>query len=301
METRANYALIGAFALAVVFGVLEFIYWISGPSKTAQTQTYEIIVRGSVEGLIKGSAVQFNGLKVGEVTSLKLDERDPSLVNLLIKIDRATPVKTDTRARLEQRLLTGVAIVSLVGATPEAPKLVARPGEPYPRIAAEPSEIQNLVENVQRLSTKAGSVMDKLDKLLDQNGDSLTASVKNVETFTKTLADNAHPTGELIKDAAGLMHSLRPVAERFDRLIVSAEQTVKALDPKTVKNIANNMADLSGNIKNFSQSGLRQYEQLAVDARKTVDALDKAVRNFDRDPSQVIFGPSSALPEVKGK
>jgi len=47
----------------VVFGVLEFIYWISGPSKTAQTQTYEIIVRGSVEGLIKGSAVQFKTQK----------------------------------------------------------------------------------------------------------------------------------------------------------------------------------------------------------------------------------------------
>lgn len=301
METRANFALIGALAFAVVLGAFGFVYWVSGPSKTAQLKTYEVVVRGSVEGLTRGSAVQFNGLKVGEVTSLKIDEKDPSLVDLLISIDKTTPVKTDTRARLEQKLLTGVAIVSLVGATPEAPPLVAKTGEAYPRIAAEPSEIRNLVDNIQRLSTRASDVMDKLDKLIAENSGSLNASIKNVETFTKALADNSDPTGNLIRDSAAFMHSMKPVAEKFDRLIGSAEQTIKALDPKTVKSIATNIAGLSDNLNRFSQTGLRQYEQLAIDARHAVDTLDRAVRNFDRDPSQVIFGPSSALPEVRGR
>jgi phospholipid/cholesterol/gamma-HCH transport system substrate-binding protein len=301
METRASFAAIGALALAVAFGAFAFVYWVAGPSKVAETKTYQVIVRGSVDGLARGSAVQFNGLKVGEVTRLQIDDKDPGLVDLLISIDKKTPVKTDTRVRLEQRLLTGVAIVSLVGATPEAAPLVAKPGETYPQIAAEPSEMRSLMENVQRLSTRAGNVLEKLDKLIDENSDSISASMKNIETFSKTLADNSEPTASLIKDSAAFMHTLRPVAEKFDHLIASADKTVKALDPKTVKNIADNLAGLSENINKFTQTGLPQYQQLAIDARRAVDTLSKAARNFERDPSQVIFGPSSALPEVQGR
>jgi phospholipid/cholesterol/gamma-HCH transport system substrate-binding protein len=202
---------------------------------------------------------------------------------------------------VEQKTFTGVAAVSLVGGTPGAPDIVAQPGERYPRIAAEHSDIQNLLENVQRLSNKAGDVMDKIDKLLDENSTTLTASLKNMETFTKTLADNSGPTGSFIRDAADVAHSLKPVAERFDKLLASAERTVKALDPKTIKNITGNVAGISSNINRFSATGLRQYEQLAVDARKAIETLDRAVHNFERDPSQVIFGPSPAVPEVKGQ
>ena len=301
METRANFALIGVFTLVVVVAAFAFVYWFSGPSKLARYQTFELVVPGSVEGLTRGSAVQFNGLKVGEVTNLEIDSNDPSLVDVLINVDKKTPVKTNTRARLEQKGLTGIPVVSLVGGTPGAPDIVAPEGGTYPRIAAEHSEIQNLLENVQRLATKATDMVGKLDKLLDANSDSLTASLKNVETFTKALADNSSPTGNLIRDAADVAHSLKPVAERFDKLLASAERTVKALDPKTIKSITGNIAGVSSNFNRFSATGLRQYEQLAIDARKAVDTLDRAVHNFERDPSQVIFGPSPAVPEVKGQ
>ena len=301
METRANFALIGAFTLAVVFGAFAFVFWFSGSGKTAQYETYELIVRGSVDGLTPGSTVQFNGLKVGSVTSMEIDPTDPGQVKVLIAVDKRTPVKTNTRARVEQKTFTGVAAVSLVGGTPGAPDIVAQPGERYPRITAEHSDIQNLLENVQRLSNKAGDVMDKIDKLLDENSPTLTASLKNVETFTKTLADNSGATGNFIRDAADVAHSLKPVGERFDKLLASAERTVKALDPKTIKSITSNVAGLSSNLNHFSQTGLHQYEQLAIDARKAIDTLDRAVHSFERDPSQVIFGPSQTVPEVKGQ
>ncbi|MGA8169432.1 MAG: MlaD family protein [Methylocystis sp.] len=301
METRANFALIGVFTLAVVFAAFSFVYWFSGSRKTAQYQTYELIVRGSVDGLTPGSIVQFNGLKVGSVTSMAIDPTDPGQVQVLIAVDKKTPVKANTRARVEQKSFTGVAVVSLVGGTPGAPDIVTMPGAAYPRIAAEHSDIQNLLENVQRLSNKAGDVMDKIDKLLDENSTSLSASIKNMETFTKTLAENSGPTGTLIRDAADTVHSLKPVANRFDQVLASAERTIKALDPKTIKNITGNVAGISSNINRFSATGLRQYEQLAIDARKAVDTLDRAVHNFERDPSQVIFGPSPAVPEVKGQ
>lgn len=280
METRANYALIGAFTLAVAFAAFAFVYWFSGPRQIGRQETYQIIFPGSVSGLSRGAAVLFNGVKVGEVTHLAIDDEDPSRVDVLIKIDKKTPVKTNTRVRLETKGFTGVAEVLLVGGTPGAPDLTVAEGQRYPQIQADRSEIQNLLVNVQQLSTKASDVLAKLEKLLDENGPTISATLKNAETFTKTLSDNSNNISSLLRDATDIAHSLKPVAA--------------AIDPRKLKSI-------TGDIARFSASGLRQYEQLAVEGRKTLDTLDRAVRALERDPSQVIFGPSQNVPEIRGR
>lgn len=293
METRANFALIGVFTVAIVFAAFGFVYWFSGPV-TAQYKTYEIVFPGSVAGLARGAAVQFNGLKVGEVTQLELDEQDPSLVNVLINIAKTTPVKTDTRARIEQTGLTGVAVLSLTGGTPGAPEIQVEPGRRYPRILAEPSEIQNLLATLQRFANKASGVLEKIDKVLEENSASLAATVKNAETFTKALADNSASIENFIRDAADVARSLKPVTARLDKLFA-------AIEPKTLTSITNDVAGASAKINRFSGSGLRQYEQLAVDARRAVDALDRAVRSVEKNPQQFIFGASPSIPEYRGR
>ncbi len=294
METRANFALIGAFTIAVVFAAFGFVFWFSGPSQTAQYKNYELVFPGSVAGLSRGSDVRFNGLKVGEVTQLAISDVDPSRVDVLISVDKKTPVKTNTKARLEQSGFTGVSYVSLTGGTPGAPDLQAQPGETHPRIHAERSEIQNILENVQRLSTKATDVLEKVDQLLDVNSESIAATLKNTEKFTKTLADSSGEIDAFIRDMTELGHALKPLPGRIDKLLA-------AVDPKKINSIANDIAGASANIKNFSASGLRQYEQLAVDGRKAIDTLDRAVRSLEKNPQQVIFGASPPLPEYRGR
>lgn len=294
METRANYALIGAFTIAVVFAAFGFVFWFSGPSQTAQYKTYKIIFAGSVSGLSRGSAVEFDGLKVGEVTQLAISEEDPSRVDVLVSIDKKTPVKIDTKARLEAAGFTGVKTVALVGGTPRAPVLVAEPGQPYPRIEAEGSDLQNIIDSVQRLSKKASDALDKIDKLLDTNSTTIAETLKNAETFSKALADNSGDIGSVMHDMAAIGRSLKPIPERLDKLLA-------AVDPKKLNSIATDIAGASANLKNFSASGLKQYEQLAVDARKTLDTVERAVRSLEKNPQQVIFGASPSLPEYKGR
>lgn len=309
METRANFALIGASAIAVVFFAFVFVYRVLVPSQTAQLKVYELVVRGSVSGILKGSAVQFNGLKVGEVTNLAISDEDPSRVDVFISIDKKIPVKANTRARLEQTSLTGVPVVSLAGGTPGAPDLEIKEGQRFPRIVAERSEYQNLLENIQRLTTKASDVFEKLDNLLDPTTVSaIKESVKNIGKLTETLADKGASIGGVIRDSSEFLHSLKPVVVRLDKLLGAGEQSLKtldpalkALDPKKLKSITGDMAGATANLKSFSATGLRQYEQLAADARRAVDTLDRALRSLERDPSQVIFGPSQATPEHQGQ
>jgi phospholipid/cholesterol/gamma-HCH transport system substrate-binding protein len=111
--------------------------------------------------------------------------------------------------------------------------------------------------------------------------------------------DNKDSIASFIRDASEVAHSLRPVAAKLDKVLAAGEQTIKAIDPRKLKSITGDIAGATANFNRFSATGLRQYEQLATDARKAVDTLDRAVRSLERDPSQVIFGPSQTVPEYQ--
>ena len=68
METRARYALIGAFMLAVIVASFAFVYWLENKGGFGQRAYYQLRFDSSVSGLQTGSAVLFNGIRVGEVT-----------------------------------------------------------------------------------------------------------------------------------------------------------------------------------------------------------------------------------------
>jgi phospholipid/cholesterol/gamma-HCH transport system substrate-binding protein len=299
METRANYALIGAFTLAVLFAAFGFVFWFSGPSKVGGQKNYQIEFPGSVTGLAAGSSVLFNGLKVGEVTRLQISREDPSRVNVLVSVDQRTPVKTNTKARLETRGFTGVADLLLVGGTPGAPELTVTEGHEYPQIQAERSDMQNLMGNAQQLSTKAAEVLLKFDRFLDQNAEPLGETIKNARTFSKALADNAQNVSSTLQDVAEIARQMKPVVARLDKFLAAGEQSLKAIDPAKLRKITADMASLAANLDKFSGTGLKQYEALAVDGRKAINTLDRTLRSIERDPSQFIFGPSQTSTQFK--
>ena len=115
METRANYALIGLFTLAVIAASFLFVYWVSSPGRSGSQQTYKIIFTGSVSGLSRGGWVMFNGVRVGEVKDINLVPQDPQHVYAIINIDSRVPIRADTKAHLESTGFTGVSTVALVG------------------------------------------------------------------------------------------------------------------------------------------------------------------------------------------
>jgi phospholipid/cholesterol/gamma-HCH transport system substrate-binding protein len=78
METRARYALIGLFMLAVILASFGFVYWLENKGGFAERKTYQVRFQGSVSGLLIGSAVLFNGIRVGEVTHLTLSADAPT-------------------------------------------------------------------------------------------------------------------------------------------------------------------------------------------------------------------------------
>jgi phospholipid/cholesterol/gamma-HCH transport system substrate-binding protein len=351
METRANFALIGAFTLAVIAAAFGFVFWFSGPSKATRRAPLDIVFNGSVAGLVRGGGVTFNGLRVGEVKFIELNPANPSEVIAHVDVERLTPLKTDTRARLEYQGLTGVAVVALTGGAPDAPALAPPAGASAPLIHAENSQFQDLMVMAQRIGDKVTALSDRATKLLDDNSQSLSTTIKNVEKFSAALGENPEGLKELMAAVGDLGRAAKPMIANIQELAKDADAVVKAVNPGQVKTIVSNvesasgkltttlgslsgfldgnkgqggsmfsdvsdaarsikrvadnldvrMKEISANIARFSNTGLKQYEALAVDGRKTLGDISRAVRSLESDPSQVIFGAKKKLPEYNGQ
>src|ERR687894_1880370 len=188
METRANYAVIGAFTLAVIAAAFGFVYWFSGSDSGQRRQPVRVVFSGSVSGLSKGSVVLFNGIRVGEVTDIHLLPEDPRRVVAIAEVDRATPMRTDTRARLEVNMLSGVAQIALVGGEPGAPPLTAGPGQPLPTIFADRSDFQDIMEMARSLARRADEVLEGVGRVVADNEGTINRTLQNAEAFSRALA-----------------------------------------------------------------------------------------------------------------
>ncbi|MGH6826032.1 ABC-type transport auxiliary lipoprotein family protein [Methyloceanibacter sp.] len=183
METRARYALIGAFMLAVIAAGFAFVYWLENKGGFGERAYYRLRFDSSVSGLQEGSAVLFNGIRVGEVTRLALDPDHPDQVIATVGVVNGTPVRSDTTVGIESQGLTGGAAVTLTGGDASSPLVTAENGE-LPLLSAQPGAGQDW----QSLGREA---LRKLDNILSDNADNLHSAIANFNTFTDVLARNS--------------------------------------------------------------------------------------------------------------
>jgi len=183
METRARYALIGLFMLAVIAASFGFVYWLENKGGFSQQETYQIRFQGSVSGLLVGSTVLFNGIRVGEVTGLGLNADSPQEVIATIAVVRGTPISADTDVTVETQGLTGGAAVALRGGSSTAPLEASANGAP-PTLMAAPQAGQDWTQS-------ARDAFQRVDEVLADNSEALHNAITNIDTFTDALARNS--------------------------------------------------------------------------------------------------------------
>jgi len=289
METRANYVLIGTFTLAVIVAGFGFVYWFSSLTQGGPRDTYRIVFDGAVSGLRTGGSVLFNGIRVGEVTGLRLNRDNPRQVIATIAVenklgDTKIPVRADTRVGLDFQGLTGVAAISLTGGTPASPELpIATDGPPI--LMADPNATQDVTQ-------AARDVLQRVNLFIADNQGSLKTSLKNIEAFSDTLAHNSKRIDEIMAGVQDLIGG----PEKKGQLAEAASSFKTLAD-----NLDKRTAELTAGLSKFTGSGLREWEALAVDGRRTLSEVERAVKNLDHNPQRVIFGGGNAVPEYNGK
>jgi phospholipid/cholesterol/gamma-HCH transport system substrate-binding protein len=183
--------------------------------------------------------------------------------------------------------------------------------------------IDGVLSNAASLARDLHGTVDKLDTALTDfsnlakavDDKKIAGVVDNVSKFAQSLGDNQGNVDRTLKDASELAAKLNNSADRLDELMASVQSFVGSPETKgalaevgdaarSVRQFADDLnqrtKDIAVGLTRFSGSGLREYEALAIDARRTIADLDRTIRSFERNPNQLILGSKPALPEYRG-
>ena len=266
METRANYIAVGFFTLVALVSVFVLIYWVGQIGDDMDVVPIDIRIQGSVSGLGPGSIVQFNGITVGKVKGLSLDATDPRFVIVHAAVNKVTPVRSDTRANIGIRGLSGGAFVLLEGGSPAAPSLLQNlsPGGKIPQIQGDPSILSDLLVRINGIAVRTERVMDTLEKFVITNSQTVSQTLENAEKFSKSLAANSDGVAKFMNSAGDVAVSLGQLSGKLDGSLTQVEEILQAVDPQTVSRTVSN-------VETFSQT--------LVDQRTQITALINTVTN----------------------
>jgi phospholipid/cholesterol/gamma-HCH transport system substrate-binding protein len=170
----------------------------------------------------------------------------------------------------------------------------------------------HLNDSAKRLDTALNDA-DQLMKAIDSQ--KIASIVDQINDVVATVSQNRGNVDLTLKNFGELSTKLNNSADKVDGVLTSAQSflgspgTKSAFDKvgdaaQSVKKLADDtdarVKDIAGGLSRFTNSGLREYESLAVEGRRTVDDIDRVVRSFERNPGQIIFGSKSSLPEYHG-
>jgi phospholipid/cholesterol/gamma-HCH transport system substrate-binding protein len=177
METDNNYFFTGLFVIGFAVAAALFSVWLVGVGH-ADDVLYRIHFAESVSGMAVGDPVKFRGVDVGTVKAIALDPVDPRSVQVDVRLHKDAPVKTDTKATLQLKGITGVVYIELDGGSPNAPTLLAstREGQ-VPEIASEKSNLAVALDLLPKLLERFGSIESQVKKVLTDVG-GVTSEIK---------------------------------------------------------------------------------------------------------------------------
>ena len=171
METDKRYFFEGLFILLFTLAIVFAFVWLSRAGHRDDV-TYRIRFNESVSGMALGDPVKFRGVDVGTVKSMGLDTDDPRRVQVDIRLRKDAPVKTDTKATLKLKGITGVVFIELNGGSANAQLLAeAAPAGQVPEIPSEKSNLTTFLDELPKLAQKFSALESKTGKVVDDVGE----------------------------------------------------------------------------------------------------------------------------------
>jgi phospholipid/cholesterol/gamma-HCH transport system substrate-binding protein len=277
METRANYVIVGIFTILSILAAFAFVYWTAAIGDRGETTTLRVRIPGSASGLGRGSAVLFNGVKVGDVTRVFIDVENPNAAIADTVIDRLTPITKSTEADIGLAGLTGQANIELKGGKLSEANLLdeaEREGR-VAEIVADPSAVTNLLQTAQDIFQRADAVLSELEGFANDVRGPLTETVKNTKVFSDALATNAPGIDKFLESVSALSEELAGVSGKVEGTLNAAEGLLKAVDRDKITAIVANVETFTRSLSASSD----QFDEIIASVNNAATSIGELGRD----------------------
>jgi len=301
VEREANYTAVGAFVILVTVMAGLFVYWYSEGRDRRSYTNYEIYFPGSVTGLSEGGSVRYMGVEVGKIKRIRLDPRSAERVQVVIEVDKAAPVSSETAAELStMSLATGLLYIDLKQNTKGRELVAAVPSEKYPVINTMRSQFDTFLDILPDLAGRASVLLERAQEIFSpENTKALSAMVKSLHAVTERLPNTMGRADALLKDLDLAVNDTRKlVATLHNATGELAPQVTTMLDRlnSTAANLEKASADISrfvednrSSVTSFTQQGLPQLQRTLEEARGAAESFRDLTKSLKDNPSQLIY------------
>ncbi|QPI72610.1 MlaD family protein [Sphingobium sp. Cam5-1] len=319
METRSNHVLVGTVTLLLLAAIMVAAFWFSRLSE-GDNMEYDIFFKQSVNGLAKGSSVNYSGVPSGQVEKIELWKRDPSFVKVRISVKEGTPVLQGTTATIAGVGFTGVSEIVLDGAVKGAPPISCPEENPLsacpdgiPVIPTKPGALGELLNNAPQLLERLSTLTERLTELLnDKNQQSIAGILANVERVSGALADRSPEIAATLAEARIAVQRTGIAAEQIGKLAATTDSMLtdegkplmadlrKSVQSATrsIETLDKTIAEAQPGVRAFSNQTMPEVNQLVRDLREMSRAFRGVAEKLDQQGAGSIVG-SPKLPDYK--
>lgn len=303
MESKTNYTIVGLVVLILTAGLLSAGLWLSVGFNQKEYTSYTVYLKESVSGLSPESPVKYNGVQVGYVKEIKLNKNDPRQVELLLNIEKSTPITTSTSATLITQGITGVTYVGLSAGSSDLTPLRKMPGEPYPVIPSKPSLLNQLDAVLKEVAENVGAVSEKAQLIFnEENANNVKKSLANIERITKIVADNGQSIDNSLENLDVFLAKMAKVSKQFPQVMKDLKKGISKFE-----SLADNMSAAGKNVSKTMIAGKNTIDQIsqqaippAVILLRRLNAisanLEKVSNDMRQNPSVIIRGTKAPKP-----
>jgi paraquat-inducible protein B len=328
MSKPVNKTLIGAFVLgAAVLVVAALMVFGSGKFFTKKN-TYVLFFDGSVKGLNVGSPVMFRGVKIGEVTNIKLlydPEKLSAFIPVYVEIDPENftlPAKGERtifekirryaylkpliekglKAQLQtQSFVTGQLMIN-VDFYPDKPIRLVGLDKTYPEVPTIPTALQEVAKTLENLPlreiiTKLELAMDGIQKIVNSPD-----TQEGIASLGPTLKDTRKLVQNVDARISPLLESLTKTSDSAKDALVEAKHVISEIELHTKE-----LAQSTKNTIMASEAALKQAEDtlstfsadsiLVYELNNTLSEMSGAARSMrffseylERHPEALLRG-----------
>lgn len=269
--------MIGTTTLAVIAAAFAGLLGYQKIHALRQQTPLRIVFEGSASGLRKGGAVNFDGVQIGVIKSLKLD--NPRKIVALVMVDNGAPIRKDTVVGVEFQGLTGVAAISLTGgAAAAAPVPLDEDGIPI--LTADLREIESIRDS-----------LHNVDRILVGNQAQVKDALLNFETFTASLAGKGDEIESIMRKADDAFASMDSAMAKIDNVV-----------PGLANGRADELLEKVQSIRELAESFNKKSATVMEEGRRSLldvsDAAVKLTRKFD---PQAVSGGNPPPPRKRNQ
>lgn len=306
MKYRPAEILVGAFVLAGFAVILAAIFLIHGVGLRSRV-TYHALY-ANVAGIEDGTPVKYNGMLVGRVDGLKIDDEDRTKVRVTFAVREGTPVTARTVAKITKADILGDPYVDLHQLESQAPgsARLDEPGDILPQgsriLAGEPFDLQATLDDaaaaIESLSALAALVKRQVEAVIDDVRKVLQTAQRllsdenraRIEETLARLADTSRGMQSLVADNRerldGVIRSAQMTADSFRNASAQIDESLDRILPKAeilLDSTDRAVTDLRGLVVS-AKGTLSAFDVQRIN--DLLDNLDSTTRNlaeFSRD------------------